>query len=170
MNTNTRDYSSTNASLDRLMSSDDIPAAAGETISKDSANQTLPDSSQNTGSGTLIAQVSVANGAVPIMGANVIISNTDGSLITTQFTDNSGRTPGIRLPAPSSEYSLHPGNLRPYSTYNMRVEYPGFYTEEFLNIAIFDKIVSVQPVSMEPLGEDATENDRLIIINEDTNS
>ena len=36
-------------------------------------------------------------------------------------------------------------------------------------MAVFDKIISVQPVSMEPLGEDATESDRLIIINEDVN-
>ena len=49
-----------------------------------------------------------------------------------------------------------------YSTYNVRVEKDGYFTEEFLNVAVFDKIESIQPVSLEPLGENSLENDRLI--------
>ena len=158
MNTNTNDYESVNTALDRLMSSSDVPAAAGDTVSDSASGLTVQNKDEASGSGTLIAQVSV------------VISDANGEKIATQFTDNSGRTPGIKLSAPSAEYSLEPTGFRPYSTYNMRAEYPGYYTEEFLNIAVFDKIVSVQPVSMEPLGEDATESDRLIIINEDVNS
>lgn len=170
MNTNTNDYSRINTAFDRLMSSQDIPAAAGETVSDSGSSLTVLEQSEQVGAGTLIAQVSTAGGAIPLMGVSVVITNTDGTPVATQFTDNSGRTPGVNLPAPTSQYSLSPTGLRPYSTYNMRVEYPGYYTEEFRNIAVFDKIISVQPVSMEPLGEDAAENDRLIIINEDINS
>ena len=171
MNINTYNYDDINRALDRLMSSssDDSsqPAGIGSTIATPSQELTA---AENMGSGTLIAQVTTASGSIPLQGAVVIISNPDGSIITTQFTDNSGRTAAISLPAPSSEYSLSPSDVRPYSTYNMRIELPGYYTEEFLNIAVFDKIESIQPVSLEPLGEDATENDRLTVINEIVNS
>lgn len=170
MNVNTYNYDDFNRALDRLMSSStgdlNQPAGIGATIATPSKELTA---AENMGAGTLIAQVTTANGAIPLQGAVVIISKPDGSTITTQFTDNSGRTPAISLPAPSSEYSMTPSNVRPYSTYNMRIEHPGFYTEEFLNIAVFDKIESIQPVSLEPLGEDATENDRLAVINENVN-
>lgn len=170
MNTNTYNYDDFNRALDRLMSSStedlNLPAGIGSTIATPSHELTA---AENMGSGTLIAQVTTATGAIPLQGAVVIISNPDGSIITTQFTDNSGRTAAVNLPAPSSSYSLSPGTVRPYSTYNMRVELPGYYTQQFLNIAVFDKIESIQPVSLEPLGEDATENDRLTTINENVN-
>ena len=170
MNTNTNDYESVNTALDRIMSSSDVPAAAGDTVSDSASGLTVQNKDEASGSGTLIAQVSTAGGAIPLMGGSGVISDANGEKIATQFTDNSGRTPGIKLSAPSAEYSLEPTGFRPYSTYNMRAEYPGYYTEVFLNIAVFDKIVSVQPFSMDPLGEDATECESLIIINEDVNS
>lgn len=125
------------------------------------------ESSNNSGEGTLRVQVTTAGGAVPIDGATVTITDKDGNFIEKQTTDNSGRTEPVALPAPPFEYSQKPGSILPYSTYSMRVEMPGYYTEEFLNIAVFDTVASIQPVALEPLGENATENDRLIVIDEE---
>ncbi len=126
----------------------------------------MPDKSNYTdelsGVGRLIVQVFLANGAVPIQNATVSITDRNKNLITNLSTDNSGRTPSVDLPAPSARLSLQPGDVKPYSTYNIKVEYPGYYTEEFLNVPVFDGIESIQPVSMEALSENALATDKII--------
>ena len=164
MITHKLDFENSNLALDRLMGVGDAfsePAVEAATLSDDSASEVPPTQAELGGIGRLIAQVTTAGGALPIQGSTVTISQTNGTPLDIQTTDRSGRTPGIELPAPLARYSQTPGGIRPYSTYNMRVEKPGFYTQELLNIAVFDRIESIQPVALEPLGEDATERDRL---------
>ncbi len=116
-----------------------------------------------TGQGTLVVQVSLAKGAIPVEGARVIVSLGD-SVITDQLTDKNGRTPVLTLPAPSKELSQTPGgNIRPYSIYNVRISYPGYYVEEAINIPIFDNINSIQPVALVPLPEEVSPNTEILI-------
>ncbi len=122
---------------------------------------------EKTGSGGLVIQVSTATGSVPVENATVTISNTDGTEIKTLVTDKSGRTEKMLLPTIEASVSKTPGGELPYSRYNAKIEMDGYYTEEFLNIAIFDGIESIQPVFLEPLPEGANENDK-IVINEKT--
>lgn len=158
------DFESANLALDRLMgvgNSFSESAAQAATLSDDTASEIPQAQSELSGAGRLIVQVTTASGALPIQEATVTITQTNNDLIEIQTTDKSGRTPGIELPAPLARYSQTPGGIRPYSTYNLMVEKPGYYTQELLNIAVFDRIESIQPVALEPLGEDAIERDRL---------
>ena len=120
----------------------------------------------NSGIGRLIVQASTASGALPIVNAKVTVEETDGRVIEVLMTDNSGRTRAVELPAPDAEYSQTPGDVVPYKVYNVRVEKQVFYTEELRNVAVFDGINSIQPVALEPLGENSTEDDKINIINE----
>lgn len=149
------DYKEFNDALDNLI---------GSAVTAD-AQSALRSEEKNTennckGMGKLIVQVSTANGALPIQNASVTVSDVSGSIISSQLTDNSGRTSAISLCAPPASYSQSPGNTMTYDTYNIKVEKSGYYTEEFLNVAVFDKIESIQPVALEPLGENSFSNDR----------
>lgn len=150
---NKRDYNDFNKALDTLMSSNEF---------KQSATAAMADVNELSGIGRLIVQVFLANGAVPIQNAKVTITDENKNFVTELTTNNSGRTPSVELPAPSARLSLEPADIKPYSTYNIRVEYPGYYTEEFLNVPVFDRIESIQPVSMEALGENATATDKIV--------
>ena len=113
----------------------------------------FPNLPQNNGSGTLVVQVSISRGSIPVQGATVTISDGNNP-ISTLTTDNSGRTEPLSLPAPSASFSQTPGSsTRPYSVYNIRIEHPGYYPEELTNVPVFDKISSIQPVSLIPLAE-----------------
>ncbi len=116
-----------------------------------------------TGQGTLIVQVALAKGAIPVEGARVVVSLGD-TIFADFFTDKSGRTPLLILPAPDRELSQTPGGTtRPYSIYNIRISYPGYYVEEALNVPIFDKINSIQPVALVPLPENVSPDTELLI-------
>lgn len=116
-----------------------------------------------TGQGTLIVQVSLAKGAIPVEGAQVQVALGD-QILSEQLTDKSGRTPILTLPAPSEELSQTPGSsIRPYSVYNIRIFYPGYYVEEAINVPIFDKINSIQPVALIPLPEDTSPDTELLV-------
>lgn len=168
MNVNRVDNQELNQALDSLMQTGntdmDQPAGAGETIS--SPRPDMTESENNGGMGRLVIQATTANRTLPVQGAKVTIMNSDETVVDTRFTDNSGRTEAISLKAPEFRYSQEPSTVRPYSVYNVRVEKEGFYTQEFLNVVIFDRIESIQPVVLEPLGEDALEKDRIIVIDE----
>lgn len=158
MDSRKKDYAAFNAALDRLMSGGSFyePSEEAAAISEGET-----ESASGGGTGSLIVQVTMANGAIPIPGATVTISTSDGSVKTVQTTDISGRTPGFDLSTPSLTLSQSPGGAVPYTTYNIRIEKPGFYTQEFLNVAVFPGIVSIQGAALEPLGENAFENDRI---------
>jgi hypothetical protein len=68
-------------------------------------------------------------------------------------TDNSGRTEKIALDAKDKELSQSPGNVKPYTTYNITVEKDGFYASEKINVPIFQGITSIQTAEMIPLSE-----------------
>ena len=152
------DYKEFNKALDKLMRGENNGFSEQSTTA---ATEVSANNKCDGGKGKLVVQVSTANGALPINGAKVTVSQNDGTVINEQYTDNSGRTKSIELCTPLAANSQSPGNLSTYSTYNVRVEKEGYFTEEFLNVAVFDKIESIQPVSLEPLGENSFENDRL---------
>ena len=139
---------------------------AARTQSSLSKGTDFSETAERFGTGTLIVQVALARGAVPVAGAKVIVSQGDGdnAVIAELFTDKSGRTEKISLPAPMTEYSQAPGgNIRPYSIYNITVELAGYYTEKAINVPVFDKTVSVQPIALMPLSEKSTQEDLMII-------
>ena len=110
-----------------------------------------------TGQGYLQIEVTTGNGAVPVEGAMVIVTQkVDGmnSLVTMKLTDRNGATEVIPLPAPSQSFSESPEpSERPFSEYNISVYKKGFYTIPQITVPIFDTIKSIQPVAVIPLAE-----------------
>lgn len=161
MSNSVNDFDEFNRALDNLMIDGEMnQAMATMSAGEDFRDGTTPH--ESVGRGGLVVQVTMVNGALPIEGAKVTISNTDGSVIAELQTNKSGRTDLVSLETPASGYSQQPGTVLPYSEYNISVEHPEFYTAQFFNVPVFDKTNSIQPVSLEPLGENATENDRIV--------
>ncbi|MCQ2430472.1 MAG: hypothetical protein MJ192_09090 [Clostridia bacterium] len=115
-----------------------------------------------TGSGTLIFQVTTAQGAVPLEGAQVTIydyvpdsiPNLSGDPFMVMFSGIDGKTAPLTLPAPARVYSLElpaPDEPLPYSLYNATVELDGYYTQNFSMIPVFDGITSIQRLDLIPL-------------------
>ena len=70
------------------------------------------------GVGTLVAAVTTAREALPVAGADVMLSRRDAQgthLLYFLETDRSGRTPVMQLPAPAASQSESPGSAAPYA-------------------------------------------------------
>ena len=133
-------------------SSDAVPDTAGLTPSLNWINLT-GDSSW----GFLQFDIFTAGGAYPVPGALVVVKKklTGGTgLVRLLFTDRSGRTPTIALPAPSASLSQDPmSTTRPFSEYTVTVRARGYYTLSDINIPIFAGVKTVQPIDLIPLPE-----------------
>lgn len=133
-------------------SSDAVPDTAGLTPSLNWINLT-GDSSW----GFLQFDIFTAGGAYPVPGALVVVKKklTGGTgLVRLLFSDRSGRTPTIALPAPSASLSQNPmSTTRPFSEYTVTVRARGYYTLSDINIPIFAGVKTVQPIDLIPLPE-----------------
>lgn len=110
----------------------------------------------NSGTGFLKVRVSTARDALPIPGALVRISpsgDTENGVLYTLTTNSSGETETVRLGAPPAYLSETPGNVNPFSNYNIEVSKDGYISVLNIDTPIFDGIFSVLPVSLVPLSE-----------------
>lgn len=111
---------------------------------------------ENPKQGALRFQVTVGRGVIPIEGADITVSKTINGkkyIFETATSDQDGLSKTIILPAPDRQLSLSPGEPDSYSTYDARVDYPGYSSIQFLNIPIFEGITSLQSVKMLPTFE-----------------
>lgn len=109
-----------------------------------------------TSSGSLVITVFSAGGAVPIPDALVTIRSSEkenSGVLSVLYTDKSGSTPKITLPAPPASESESPGIEKPYATYNVDVDKDGFFPKQFINVPVFANTTSIQPVNLIPLTE-----------------
>ncbi len=123
---------------------------------------------ENTG--TLIVQVYTADQALPVSGANVKVTQlTDNGeeLIRVMQTDRSGKTVPLLLPAPPSSNSQTPDGGVKFFNYNIRVDYPGYYTMENLNVPIFDGQTAIQPVALIPLAAGDEQGKKITSVEEE---
>jgi len=106
--------------------------------------------------GSLTVRAYTAGGALPLKNSKIRIigaGEENRFFETDLITDEDGLSAKILLPTPSRSYSLAPGALEiPYSTYDMEISAPGYYTKNIYGIAIFSGIDSIQPVAMIPIG------------------
>ena len=112
--------------------------------------------SEYTANGTLIVSVYTASGAIPIEGAIVTIRGSEqenSGIIMVIYTDQSGNTERITLPAPPASMSEVPGNASPYTKYNIEIDKEGFNSRSFINVPIFAGTTSIQPVNLRPKSE-----------------
>lgn len=128
------------------------------------------DNSLSGGTGRLLVQVYTGEETSPIPDAGVIISreNSAGSeeIISYMITDRDGKTSEIQLSAPLKSVSLTPENPQGFSNYNIRVDKPGFYTTELLNVPVFSQNTTIQPVSLVPLPLDTYSGKKKYYISE----
>lgn len=134
---------------------------------------------QNTQSfGSLIVNVTTADGIVPIEGASVAVSISDGGDLTPYSnltTDSSGRTEKITIPTPPRAASQTPDGTdgtKPYSTIVIEASKSGFYSNRYVNALVFPDILTIQNVHMIPVSGDVlpgtdtiyfeSENDELL--------
>ena len=117
--------------------------------------------SRNPSSGLLKVQVYAADESFPISNAfiEVSVNLEDGKkTLFTGYTDIDGIIDNIRLPAPSSSFSLDENNTtEPYAVYNITVSHPNFSKSQYDNAPVFDSIKSVQPVELVPLTDNQRE-------------
>ncbi len=117
-------------------------------------NYSIP--KEYTATGTLIVSVYTAGGAIPVEDALVIIRGSEqnsSGVLSVLYTDQSGNTPRITLPAPPAAESEKPGTDKPYATYNIEVDKENFYPRTFINVPLFAGTTSIQPVNLIPLAE-----------------
>ena len=114
-----------------------------------------------------LLQVNVVNiqNNFPIQNARVTISykGDPQSPVEQVVTNSSGQTEQVALSAPPLELSLEPGDVQPYSEYNLRVEAEGFDPLVVSGTEILADSTAIQPVSMTPVGEVPPPEDPVVI-------
>lgn len=149
------------------------PTVSTATVKTVSAEAVTPQDTGNdenmTGTGGLIVNATAVRGLYPVQNAKVTVFTGDADnmkIIAEAFTDISGKTPLISLPAPSSVYTDAPDpSQRPYAYYNVRTVADGYINTDNYNVAVFDRTTSLQNVSLYPVTS-TPEGNRPIVIDE----
>lgn len=130
-----------------------LEEARSSTVTQDNGDSTT---------GLLRVEVFTGTYGAPIEGAHVTVTkNADGgsTLLRMMETDRSGSTETIELEAPPASISEQPGSIgKPFSEYNIRIEYPGYFIIENINVPIFSGQTALQRVSMIPLPQGESAN------------
>lgn len=108
--------------------------------------------------------VSIVNN-FPIQNATVRITSTNNPSSTLEevTTNSSGQTEQVSLAAPPLDYSLTPGDQKPYSEYNLEISAPGFKTQSISGTEILPDATAIQPVTLEPEDDPVPLDQSLVI-------
>ena len=102
----------------------------------------------------------------PVENASLEITYPDFSntAIDNLTTDQSGKTPVIKLRTPPLQYSLTPLSSQPYSVYNIIVRARGYEEVEIAGAEIFPGETAIQNISLIPLDESEPESAEVFVI------
>ncbi|WEG11088.1 LysM peptidoglycan-binding domain-containing protein [Pullulanibacillus sp. KACC 23026] len=104
------------------------------------------------GVGYLTVQSRTANGALPLEGVRVRISNQQGQLLYELTTDRNGETKPVPLEAVDRKFSLDPTySGDPYSIYILDAEKEGYNSLHIADVQIFDGEKAIQPLVLIPM-------------------
>lgn len=107
--------------------------------------------------GFVTARVFTSRAQIPVTGASVVIeSNNTGSVLGARITDENGLTSPVRIETPSKDNSTSPGYDTPFTSVNIRISHPMYYTYYVRDAQVFEGQTSVQNAELVPLEE----NDR----------
>ena len=112
--------------------------------------------------GSLVVQVQTARGAFPVSEAAVIVTtrqNGENTVVQNVFTNQSGETPEIRLPAPKKEDAQSPSSELPFTDYDIEITTPLYYTAIIRDVQVFGDEKTIQIVDLIPLPELVNETD-----------
>ena len=121
------------------------------------------------GEGALIVHVTTARGSIPLEGVQVQVRQYanegevgSSDVIAAVTTGLDGNTPRIPLPAPARADSLKPSanGVAPFASYIVEVFLEGYFTQNYINVPIFDGITAIQPADMIPLSENQNADSR----------
>lgn len=115
--------------------------------------------------GGLTFSVTSSIGLIPVDDATIQISqpNEPENVLATLTTDNSGQTGEVELTAPPFALSQAPGDIRPYASYDITITAPGYETVRIEGTEVLSEAVSLQPVVMNPVEEENTARNLIII-------
>ena len=104
--------------------------------------------------GYILVSVKTAGGALPVANAVVTVKDANDNILYVEFTDSSGNTQLMKVPAPAKSNSTSPNTgLPPYFNYNIDTDKEGFVSVRNTNVPVYPGITSIQPVEMLPLPE-----------------
>ena len=102
----------------------------------------------------------------PVQDAEITISSVDApeTVIRRLMTNSSGQTENVVLEAPPKALSLRPGDVCPYSEYQVAVSAPGYEPAVIAGTEILADTTAIQNVRLHPLaGYDGEEKERITI-------
>lgn len=120
---------------------------------------------QGPDKGSLQVNVTSSLGLIPIQNATVSIAYTGvPDVVLEQLTtDNSGQTERIELATPPLELSVEPGEIRPYSEYNITVSAPGYEPTQILGTELLPEVLAIQGIRLRPLEVAVGEEESIVI-------
>lgn len=106
-----------------------------------------------TDHGYLQIQVVSSENNFPIPDATITIRNetSPDTVLEELHTNSSGQTDTITLPSPPLEYSLNPGEPRPYSEYSIQITAPGFKPLNIDGTEVLSGATSIQDARLRPI-------------------
>jgi len=99
--------------------------------------------------GYLIVNTRTAQGAVPVEGAQITVTDMNGAssrVVSVSKTNRSGSTVKIRLPAAPYKNTVGSAAGVPCALYNIDADKDGYYPVRNVGVQIYSGITSVQPV------------------------
>lgn len=107
-------------------------------------------------SGQLSVSVLSAQNNFPISGAKVRITRTgpEERPVEELRTDTSGQTEEITVGTPPLEYSMEPGESRPYAEFTITVSAPGYESQTVEGTEVLPEAEALQNIRLRPLSED----------------
>lgn len=125
-------------------------------------NNNISDNNFSVGSGRLKIQTYAADGVYPVVAANVkIFKNGEDELYFEGYTDGSGISDNIVLPAPSGIDTDMPSETEPYYEYDIVITHPKFIQKKYKNVPVFDNISSIQTVQLVPISYGSDEESEI---------
>lgn len=103
--------------------------------------------------GKLTVNVTSNRDNQPIEGATIRITYTDrpDQTLEETTTNRQGQIPDLELEAPPVDYSMAPGDVKPYAEYTIYISAPGFETLEVSGAEIFSGELAIQNAALLPL-------------------
>jgi len=105
--------------------------------------------------GSVIVRVYTSNAFIPLPNAPVSFfqtqENENTELLAFRYTNSSGLTEPVYVATPDSAQSQTPGNtLRPYSSVDILVSYPGYRSVRANGVQIFPGVETIQGLQLQP--------------------
>ncbi len=103
--------------------------------------------------GYFIARVYTSKGEIPVSDASVVIESYDmSSILGARVTDDNGRITPVIINTPKKSESQSPGaQEQPFTSVNVRISHPRYYTYYIRNAQVFEGETSIADAELIPI-------------------